>query len=68
MLAFHYGLEVTVARAGMKATVGLIVVRNVTPSSADGFPDLVYQITILNLTQLVETLRYKPESRGFNSR
>jgi hypothetical protein len=25
------------------------------------------QITILNRTQLIEALRYKPEGRGFNS-
>ena len=58
----------TVARAEMKTALDLTVFRNVIPSSTDGFPDFVYQITILNLTHLVEALRYKPEGRGFNSR
>jgi hypothetical protein len=54
----------TGARAEMKTAVGLTVVRSVTPSSTDGFMEFVYQITILNRTQLVEALRYKPEGRG----
>jgi hypothetical protein len=52
----------------MKTAVALTVVRSVSPSSIDGFLDFVYQITVLNRTQLVEALRYKPEGRGFNSR
>jgi len=54
----------TVERAEMKTAEGLTVVRSVTRSSTDGFLDFVYQITILNRTQLVEALCYKPEGRG----
>ena len=54
----------TVARAEMKTALRLTVVCSVTPSGTRGFLDFVYQITVLNRSQLIEAQHYKPESRG----
>lgn len=58
----------TVTKAEMKTSEGLALFCGATPSSTDGSLDLVYQLTILNQTQFVEVLRYKPESCEFDSR